>query len=75
MYFERVSKKDSAQKNPNFSLSSGVIQSRIVVISDSKAYAVYCPTKDLSDVLKVLEDTFATNISKTGDKTGDGSVS
>lgn len=62
-YFKKITGKDSIQKSTNFSLSSGIAQSRIIAISETNAYIVYCPTKDFTDVCKMLEKIFTVKIS------------
>lgn len=57
-YFENITGKNSYTLEENFSISSGLTASKIIVFKGNMAYAVYCPSSDLADVSNVLADLF-----------------
>lgn len=61
-YFENITGKDTEQMEQNFSISSGMITARIVAYSNNHAYAVYCPTNNLPNVMQILEELFTVKI-------------
>ena len=61
-YFENITGKNSYTLEENFSISSGLTSSRIIVFKGNMAYAVYCPASDIDDVSEVLETAFRQKI-------------
>ena len=61
-YFENITGKSSDEISQNFTMSAGIISTELVVLSDCKAYTVYCPTYAVSDVLAILENNFSIKI-------------
>lgn len=61
-YFEKAVPKDSGNLEQNYSISSGMGGTELVAFSGNKAYAVSCPTRMLSDVLAILEETLTVKI-------------
>lgn len=61
-YFENITGKNTERMEQNFSISSGMITARIVAYSNNHAYAVYCPTNNLPDVMQILEEVFTVKI-------------
>ncbi|MBE6958460.1 MAG: hypothetical protein E7447_04845 [Ruminococcaceae bacterium] len=61
-YFENITGKNSYTLEENFSISSGLTSSRIIVFKGNMAYAVYCPARDLDAISEVLENCFQVKI-------------
>ena len=61
-YFENATGKNSAASDANFSMVSGIATCHIIVFEGDRAYAIYCPSNDLSDVSVVLADHFQIKI-------------
>ena len=61
-YFEEVTGKNSDGLDTNFSLSSGLLNSYLVVFDSNRAYMLYAPTMDISDVAQFLSGVFSIKI-------------
>ena len=61
-YFENATGKNTNELDSNFSLASGMTTSHIIAFHKNMAYAVYCPSNDLSDVSMVLAEYFQNKI-------------
>ena len=61
-YFEEVTGKNSDGLDTNFSLSSGLLNSHLVVFDSNRAYMLYAPTMDMSDVAQFLSGVFSIKI-------------
>lgn len=61
-YFERATGKNSEGVDSNFSLSSGLIKTRLVVFDKNRAYTVRMPTGDVDDVTQFLAAIFSVKI-------------
>lgn len=62
-YFNNVAGKNTDELNRNFSLSSGIINSELVVLYDARAYRVHFPTNNLLEITQILEDIFSLKMS------------
>jgi len=61
-YFDKVTGKNSDGLISNYSSSSGVMSSHIVVFEGKLAYALYLPTSDVVDVAEFLSNVFSIKI-------------
>lgn len=61
-YFDRVTGKNSYTMDKNFSLSSGLIHSQLVVFEKNKAYAMSFPTSVLYDVAQIMVKYFTVKV-------------
>lgn len=61
-YFDEVTGKNSDGLDANFTLSSGLLTSSLVVFDSNRAYVVYAPAMDVSDVAQFLSGVFSLKI-------------
>ncbi len=62
LYFEKATGRNSDEVDPNYSLVSGTMSSRLIVLSGNKCYSAYFPTSALANVTQLLSEIFSVKI-------------